>query len=301
MKIKQLTAFSILAATTTLAYADYQGQIDVGVQSQTLAFDDTNDEYLETSTTVLEARYYLDAVASENKPVREAAFMGRNSYIRTGFIQSDIEQGTADDSTDNLFVRADIHIGETDFRVGGELSTYSEDTDDLSATSFSAFFGWYPTEMGLLTIELESVSGDDKLDSDYTSTDLIVAYKQVIPLADTLLSVGGGIKSGSTGVELAAGNSQEEDLVSTQIFAQWYPTQQFSFGARIDSTVTDYNYSNTDTRSESGFYVNATYDFNELVGLSAEIGSLSATNDNILGNDTDESGSNASLALQMRF
>ena len=198
-------------------------------------------------------------------------------------------------------VRADIHIGETDFRVGGELSTYSEDNDDLSATSFSAFFGWYPTEMGLLTIELESVSGDDKLDSDYTSTDLIVAYKQVIPLADTLLSVGGGIKSGSTGVELAAGNSQEEDLVSTQIFAQWYPTQQFSFGARIDSTVTDYNYSNTDTRSESGFYVNATYDFNELIGLSAEVGSLSATNDNLLGNDTDESGSSANLALQMRF
>ena len=34
MKIKQLTAFSILAATTTLAYADYQGQIDVGVQQE---------------------------------------------------------------------------------------------------------------------------------------------------------------------------------------------------------------------------------------------------------------------------
>lgn len=301
MKIKQLTAFTILAATTTLAYADFQWQLDAGVQGQTIAFDDTNDKDFEASTTALEGRYYLDAVASENKPVREAAFMGRNSYMRVGLTQSDMEQGTADNSTDNQFVRADIHIGETDFRVGGELSTYGEDNDDLSATGLSAFFGWYPTEMGLLTIELESVSGDVKRDSDYSTTDLIVAYKQVIPLGETLLSVGGGIKSGTIEVDPATGNSQEENLASTLIFAQWYPTQQFSFGARIDATVTDYNYGTTDIRSESGFYVNATYDFNELVGLSAEIGSLSATNDNLFGNDTDESGSSANLALQMRF
>jgi hypothetical protein len=48
-------------------------------------------------------------------------------------------------------------------------------------------------------------------------------------------------------------------------------------------------------------YVNVSYDFTELVGISAEIGSMGATNENDIGKDTDESTASANIAVQMCF
>jgi hypothetical protein len=103
----------LLSLAVSSAYADFQWQVDALLGSSTTDYEDTNEKDLEVSTTALDGYWFFTSVSTDAVPIREAAFLRRNSFIQVGLNQSDFEQKPyKDDSLDSNFVRADVHIAD---------------------------------------------------------------------------------------------------------------------------------------------------------------------------------------------
>ena len=306
MSVKPIL-FSSLFILSAAAHADFNWQVDAAIGGSEIDYDskvfkDTENDQIDVSGT-----YYIQTVNTENKPIREAAFMGRNSSVRIAYgTDNQSEPSSATDDDENMQVSADIRIGQSDFRVGGVIGSLKNDdgsSNDYSGTLVGVGFGWHIVENSLLGFELSSETGDSGSNTtEVSATAFTVNYKQIIGLGDTNLSVGGELSSIATTNDYVVGSDQTDDTVVFTVFAKWYMTDQFGFGGKVSSSSTDFDDKGTSDMDNNTMVAGLiSYDFNELIGVSAEIGIGSGTTEYILGDDLDYDASYWSLAAQMRF
>ncbi|CAH0990348.1 hypothetical protein SIN8267_00440 [Sinobacterium norvegicum] len=282
-----IPALALLVACGS-AQADFNLQVDGyfgGVEI------DTDYTDIETENTGISAIYYLDSVSIDGKPIREAAFMGRQSKIGIGYMQDEITKPSYADFKSELYgVAADIRIGESPFRVGGGYGRHTN--GDYDGDVFDLTFGWHVAELGLLSFTYSNESGDyGRVDVDQ---DLFsVGYKQIIKLNNSHLSVGGGASVGSVEEGL-----DDDDLSQVNGFVKWYVTEKFGFGGQLIVDSVDGRYEDITTVQ---FVANASYDFNELIGVSVELGRGDINYDETGYEEIEEDLFSYKLAAQVRF
>lgn len=291
---KTLTsALFILSATVQ---ADFNWQVDAAIGESTL--EPENSKEFKREQLSVAGTYYLKAVEIAGNPIREAAFLGRNSKILLNYA-SDESTDNNDDEDELLDITADIRIGQTDFRVGGTLG--SHDNGDYSGDVFELTFGWHLLENALLSFEYENESGDGGGSADISIDTFKVNYKQIINIGETWLSVGGGLYLESSELDGLI-QTTTQDTATLEAFVKWYMTNQFGFGGKITDSGTDYD-NPTFIKEQTSTKIAGliSYDFNELIGISAELGLGSGTNDISIGNDVDFDTSYWEIGAQMRF
>lgn len=192
----------------------------------------------DTSSIQLNGVYHFTAVDTTNKPLAEAAFLQKHSFINARHTEYDFDEGG---STDDQAIGFGFYIPNSIFYVGAEYQKY-EDWNDTLVT-----LGITPIE-GLLLTTQHNEEADD-----YEAN---IQAKYVRQLA------------GDTAFNLEASFAKAPDSDEDDTFGfagDYYFTSFFSVGA---SYVNQSIFSDEATTS-----VRTRYFFNDQFSLNAEIGS----------------------------
>lgn len=240
-----LSISGLLLPTLALANS-YNGEIDVGYVDNGISVLHSTYPLHETTSIYLNGRYHFTPVDITNKPMAEAAFLQKRSYINAGYTDWDID--VANGASGNIQnIGFGFYIPSTMFYLGVQHIRYDYDfSDSDNNTQF---------ELGITPIDGLLVSTLHYEDSDDYEANIHAKY--VLPL------------TGDTAINLEAGYQDVEDGDAVINFAaDYYFTNSFSVGA----SVTDYE-------DGSDYSIRTRYFFNDSFSLVGEFASDSETDD----------------------
>lgn len=203
MKFSKTLLSTAVLLTSSLTMANtYNGEVS-------LDYTDVDNDLTVIS---LQGVYHFTAVDTANKPLAEAAFLERRSFLNAGHTEFDYDGGSADSQN----IGVGFFIPNSIFYIGAE-HTRNDDFNDTEVT-----LGITPID-GLLISTSHSEEADD-----YEAN---IAAKYVRKLAgDTAINLEAGF---------AQGADDEED--SMYAIADYYFTSFFSVGAVVaDADETAY-------------------------------------------------------------
>ena len=279
MSVKPIL-FSSLFILSAAVHADFNWQVDANYMSTENDYDiniANIDE--EADGYGVQGKYYLSSVVVDQLPIREAAFLGKQSNVGIQYITAEQSKPkNVKDDRASIMLDADIRIGESAFRAGGFIGDIDEKFTgyDYSAIKLGGMFGWHIQDNSLLTFKLYTEIGDNDY-SGSTTLDTVtsgfgVDYRQVLVIGSGHIAFGGGIEMETIVEERIIGDDFTDASVGINAFVTWYMTQKLGLGVKIDS----YGYAYDDDRpivggDAKGYEVlelAASYDFNEVVGFN---------------------------------
>ncbi len=196
MKFSKTLLSTAVLLTSSLAMANtYNGEVS-------LEYADFDNDLTAIS---LQGVYHFTPVDTANKPLAEAAFLERRSFVNAGHTEFDFDGGSSDAQN----IGFGFYIPSTIFYVGAQY-VKMEDENDTVVT-----LGITPID-GLLVSTSHSEEAED-----YEAN---IAAKYVSKLAgDTAINLEAGF---------AQGPDDEEDTLS--LAADYYFTSFFSVGATLE-------------------------------------------------------------------
>jgi hypothetical protein len=228
MKFSKTLLSTAVLLTSSLAMANtYNGEVSLDYAD----FD--ND----LSAISLQGVYHFTPVDTANKPLAEAAFLERRSFLNAGHTEFDYDGG----SSDMQNIGFGFYIPNTIFYVGAEYQKL-EDENDTVVT-----LGITPAD-GLLITTNHSKEADD-----YNAN---ISAKYVTKLAgDTAINLEAGYAKGADAEDEF--EEDEEDTIS--LAADYYFTSFFSVGAILID------------EADSAYGLRTRYFFNDNVSMNAQI------------------------------
>jgi Putative general bacterial porin len=204
----------------------------------------------DASMLVARGVYNFSAVDTANKPLAEAAFLDKHSYLMATYGKIDVDGGA---SADAMGVGVGIFIPQAMLFVGLSHAENEIDGEDVDANSL---------QLGLTPVDGLLVSTFYTEDVDYEPN---IAAKYVRPL------------SGDTAVNLEASFAQGADGAddTVGVAGDYYFTSFFSVGASYvsQSTLSD----------EATTAIRTRYFFNDNFSLNGEYSSNDGTNTMTIG------------------
>lgn len=232
--ILSATLFMVSGLTTANTY---NSELELGYVDNGFSILDATQPLPETTSIYISGRYHFTDVDTTNKPIAEAAFLQKRSYINAGYTDWDID--IANGANGNIQnIGFGFYIPKTMFYVGAQHLRFDYDTSDSDNNT--------RYELGITPIEglLLSTVHYEELD-DYEAN---IHAKYVRTLA------------GDTAINLEAGFTDVEDeSASTYLAADYYFTSQFSVGA----SVKDYE-------DGSDYSIRSRYFINDKFAISGE-------------------------------
>jgi hypothetical protein len=211
MKIKLLVA-ALGVAASGFAIADTY-QVDLGANAVRFENDQSNHT---GKVYELNGSYYFKAVETNNLPLAEAAYLGKNSNVFAGFGVSPKQNGAPNQKV--YAVGAEVYIPESFLYVSAGASRYS--------VNHEHDHDWFTT-VGVTPIDGLLVTTSYNHDSGY---DANIHAKYVT-------SIGTG-----QFINVEAGLADTDFGTSTSVGGDFYLDNTFSVGANIsdDDTGTEY-------------------------------------------------------------
>lgn len=222
MKFSKTILSTAVLLTSSLAMANtYNAEVG-------LEYTDFDGD---ASAIALYGVYHFTEVDTSNKPLAEAAFLQKRSFIAAGHAELDVDGG---ENSDAQVVAVGFYIPNSIFYVGAAYQK-NEDWNDTTLT-----LGVTPVD-GLLI----STSHNEEAD-DYVAN---LQAKYVRPL------------SGDTAINLEAGFVDGEDGGDNAISlaADYYFTSYFSVGAMVED------------EGESAYGLRTRYFFNDSFSVNGEV------------------------------
>lgn len=248
---KTILSAALLASVSTTTFADtYNGEVGLEYVNNGIAIADSVLPVDDVSSFRVRGTYNFSAVDTANKPLGEADFLGKHSFINASYSSIDPDDF---DRLDSQTIGVGFYIPNSIFFIGAEYLKI-EDFNDTMVT-----VGITPLDGLLIT-----TSHNDEAE-DYNAN---ISAKYVTQFAgDTALNLEAGYAKGED-----AGNQFEEDEKDAfYVAADYYFTSRFSVGA----SVVD--------QDESTYRIRTRYFLNEKVSLNAEHVSEDGTNTLVLG------------------
>lgn len=241
------TIFSALLLASTATFADtYNGEVELRYFGNGASVGDTLLIIDNVSSLQIRGTYNFSAVDTTNKPLAEADFLGKHSFINASYSSIDSDDSNYFDLSNSKSIGAGFYIPNSIFYIG---AGYAE-LDDSNDTVVS--LGITPIDGLLIT-----TSHNDEA-KDYS---LNLSAKYVTQLAgDTAINLETGYKKGRD-----AEDDFEEDKDDTiYVAADYYFNSRLSVGAAfIDAEA-------------SVYIIRSRYFYSEKVSFKAE--AISADN-----------------------
>ncbi len=229
---------STLSLISAASFANtYNGEIELGYVDNGISILGESFALPETSSIYLSGRYHFTEVDTTNKPLAEAAFMQRRSFVNAGYTDWDIDLvGGESGSIQNIGFG--FYIPNTMFYLGAQHLRYDYDHSDSDSNTLF--------ELGIAPIDGLLVTTTHDEDSDDYEPNIHAKY--VLPLA------------GETAINLEAGftDVEDEDAV-IHLAGDYYFTHFFSVGASI-----------TDYEDGNDYSIRTRYFFNDDISLTGQ-------------------------------
>jgi Putative general bacterial porin len=234
---KSILSTAVLLSSTFAMANTYNAEVELNYTDNGLTLLDNTAPLEDVSTLQLSGLYNFTAVDTTNKPLAEAAFLGKHSYLNASHSEFDADGGG---SADAQTIGFGFYIPSTIFYVGVQHLKF-EDTNDTAVT-----LGITPID-GLLVTTSHNEEAED-----YNAN---ISAKYVTQLAgDTSINLEAAYAKGED-----AEDEFEEDAEDTlYLAADYYFTSFFSVGA----TLVD--------QDESTYGIRTRYFFNDQFSLTGE-------------------------------
>lgn len=234
---KTFLSIAVLLTSSLTMANSYNAEVGVKYVDNGVTFPGVTIPFDDVSSVQLTGLYNFSAVDTTNKPLAEAAFLGKHSYIDASHSEIDPDYGS---SIDFQTIGGGFYIPGSIFFIGAEYQKF-EDENDTVVT-----LGITPLD-GLLVTTSHNEEADDY--------EFNVAAKYVRQLA------------GDTAINFEAGYQDVEDgdAIIT-LAADYYFTNFFSVGAGV-----------IDFEDGSLYNIRTRYFFNDNVSLVGEFNSDSET------------------------
>ncbi len=238
MKFSKTILSATLFMVSGLTVANtYNSEIELGYVDNGYSILNSTQPLPETTSIYLNGRYHFTAVDTTNKPMAEAAFLQKHSYINAGYTDWDID--VANGANGNIQnIGFGFYIPETIFYLGAQHLRFDYDSSDSeNDTRF---------ELGITPIDGLLLSTVHHEESDDYEANIHAKYVRGL--------------AGNTAINLEASYTDVEygDAV-IQLAADYYFTNFFSVGA----SVTDYE-------DGSNYSIRSRYFFNDKFAISGE-------------------------------
>ena len=233
------TILSALALASTTTFADtYNGEVGLEYTDNGVAVANTVLTAENVSSLKIRGTYNFSAVDTTNKPLAEADFLGKHSFINASHAAIDPDDG---DKFDIQSVGVGFYIPNSIFYVGAQYLKI-DDSDNTGVT-----LGVAPIDGLLVTTSYYDEAGE------YNAN---IAAKYVVQLAgDTAVNLEAAYAKGED-----ADNEFEEDQEDTFYFAaDYYFTNRFSIGASYEDN------------DESTYSLRSRYFYTEKVSFNAAV------------------------------
>jgi Putative general bacterial porin len=240
MKFSKTTLSSAILLTSSMAMANtYNAEVGLKYVDNGITFPGFTLPIEDISSVQLNGLYNFSEVDATNKPLAEAAFLGKHSYVDASHSVIDSDYAS---SVDIQTIGGGFYVPNSIFFVGAEYQKF-EDTNNTIVT-----LGVTPLE-GLLVTTSHNEEADD-----YEPN---ISAKYVRPLA------------GETAINLEAGYQDVEDGDAIiNLAADYYFTSFFSVGAEL-----------IDFEDGSIYNIRTRYFFNDNISLVGEFASNSESDD----------------------
>jgi Putative general bacterial porin len=290
-KSSLITLLGLLYCASTLAEQTYQVEI-------TGSFDKENTDTSSTKTAGVLAETFFTPVTIENKPLAEAAFLGKNSSVLLGYYNSKTEfQNSVIDSMTlkipliginyitkgNAFILAAAYtqsnIDTNNNQINGDQKlvtfTIGKYLDDFSTLDFSYLKQNISVENTLIVTS-----------NDIDIYSYIISYKTVRPLGDDKFYQLGA----SYELTKQEDGTTKEDNTILSIGGQYFLTRMTSLGGKI-------NFNSGDDKLTEGktFEINASHFITPQIAFTFALSRFAADD-----SQTDDA-STASIELIARF
>ena len=238
MKFSKTILSTLLLASTTTFADTYNAEVGVEYVSDGASIVRNVLPADNVSSIQLYGTYNFSAVDTANKPLGEADFLGKHSYIDASYSSIDPDGGS---SLDTQHIGVGFYIPNSIFYIGAQYVKF----EDLNDTIVSV--GITPID-GLLITTSHNEEADD-----YNAN---ILAKYVTKLSgDTAINLEAGYAKGED-----ADNAFEDDEEDTlYLAADYYFTNRFSVGA----SITD--------QEESTYSIRSRYFHSENVSFNAEL------------------------------
>lgn len=228
MKFSKTILSTLLLASTATFASTYNGEVG-------LEYTDFDGD---ANSIAIYGVYHFSEVNTANKPLAEAAFLEKRSYIAAAHAELDVDGGA---STDAQALAGGFYIPNTIFFIGAEYQK-NEDLNDTTLT------------LGITPIDGLLVSTSHNEEADDYEVNLEAKYVRQL--------------AGDTAVNLEASYAKAPDGVEDDTFGfagDYYFTNFFSVGVSYvnQSLLSD----------EATTSVRTRYFFNDSFSLNAEMGS----------------------------
>jgi Putative general bacterial porin len=231
-----LSATFFMVSGLTMANT-YNSELELGYVDNGLSILNATQPLPETTSISLSGRYHFTEVDTTNKPLAEAAFMQRRSFVNAVYTDWDIDLANGESgSIQNIGFG--FYIPNTMFYLGAQHLRYDYDHSDSDSNTLFEL-GIAPID-GLLLTTTHSEDADD-----YEPN---IHAKYVLPLA------------GETAINLEAGFTDVEDADAIiHLAGDYYFTHFFSVGA----SMTDYEGGND-------YSIRTRYFFNDDISVTGQ-------------------------------
>lgn len=275
MKLKSyLVGLSLLTGATSV-HADYI--VDLGLEfgagTGEYSYDSFPDIDVDTDYIEINGKVYFGRVATKNTPIREAGFLSKQSSVFFSYSDSEAEysaSGFPNEKSEynSKLLAANFIIPGPELILGiylGDAEVEDSTKDDVRGIRIGSYIG-AKAAIALTYLVTESEYVDDVPSEIDDQKHLALQYKQVNSIGSRSF----------LNFEITAIRYDEGDYDDTTLGGDitWYPNKKFGVGTSLEVTVgSGDNYDEV----SSTFSPYIIFDFNDNVGIYAELQSTSAT------------------------
>jgi len=203
---------------TSSAFADYQVEVNGGLEFENTEFERSNEQ--DQNTLKVSGIYYLKPISTMNDdPLEELAFLQKASWGSVGLTNVNEDSNSSEkDSTFAVFngryvLPDNLYFAETTFQIGG--------TDSIDIG------------LGRYLDDKTTVQANYSIDGDDLITAIDVSFKRIMPLATTQ----------TVRLEASIGRSEfnegDDSFLQLGGAAQYYLNRQLGFGAELAFSIGD--------------------------------------------------------------
>lgn len=294
-----------LASFVSAAQADYLVDINAQLMSASgeYEYDDSfyDDTDIDESATALSATIFFSEVSTAGVPIREAAFLSKNSSVTfsAGSATIEYEDDFGDDEIEtdamgvsgrfvlpgsNIILIAGYSTGEVDYDFGPDF--------DIDTEALTLGAGWYINDRSSLTLTYTETEFDYAFFEDETEEYLLM-YHQVQDIGSK------NHLAFSVYAELYDdGDSYDAFTFGADI--AWYFNRQLGAGVRLESiSGEDDDLDYEDYSFEVSPFIS--YDFSDNFGLYGEFNLIAGEIDSDDGDDADFASAGITIGANARF
>ena len=240
---KTILSAMLLASSTTFANT-YNGEVGLEYVNNGAATADNLFIADNVSSLQIRGTYNFSAVDTTNKPLAEADFLGKHSFINASYSSIDPD---GYDKTHSETIGVGFYIPNSIFYVSAQYRKIEDFNDTI-------------VSLGITPIDGLLITTSHSDEEDYTAN---IAAKYVVQLAgDTALNLEASYVKG----EDAEDDFEEDEDDTIHVAADYYFNSRFSVGA----SFTDYE--------DSAYSIRSRYFYSEKVSFKAE--AISADDEN---------------------